>query len=208
MNTLLQIPDWLGTALVGATLAALGYVGKLFVELFQAFKERERTKRSKLIELQSLLRATKTAFVIQNSHARKLTNSIETNYSGIAEKYTGYEEKISRAFDSLNTEEKELHAIIRSITINTLYPINTSILEWLRSDNFFKATKSKKPEFSKLAAELVKLESHLLLWIAKYKAWIPEHNEHALVYMADENEHGLGFPSGIDERVDDVVNKF
>ena len=66
----------------------------------------------------------------------------------------------------------------------------------------------KKPEFSKLAAELVKLESHLLLWIAKYKAWIPEHNEHALVYMADENEHGLGFPSGIDERVDDVVNKF
>ena len=54
MSSLLQIQDWLGTALAGAVLAALGYVLKLFIELYQSYKERQRTKRAKLIELQSI----------------------------------------------------------------------------------------------------------------------------------------------------------
>ena len=39
-----------------------------------------------------------------------------------------------------------------------------------------------------------------MLWHAKYEAWIPNHPEHALVYMADEKHHGLGFPGAIYQR--------
>ena len=208
MNPLLQIPDWLGTALVGAVLAALGYVFKLFIELYQSFQERQRTKRARLIELQSLLRATNVAFTIQKKHAINLTHWIKTNRPEVLQKLTGYEGIIAGAFNHLNPEGKELHSIIRSITVNALYPANKAVLEWLRDDTVFKATKSKDPVFSKLAAELATMDSHLALWMAKYEAWIPLHPEHALVYMADEEDHGLGFPKGIDKLVEGAVNRF
>lgn len=208
MNSFLQIPEWLATAMVGAVLAALGYVAKLFIELLQSKMDNRRLKRSRLIELQSLLKAAKVAFRIQNKHASKLTGRVETRYPEISQKYTGYAEKISRTFHSFDEEEKQIHSIIRSITINTLFTLNKEILEWLKTDMFFKARKSNNQTFSKLASILVVLESHLLLWIAKYEAWIPDHPEHALVYMADENEHGLGFPNEVDDLVDEAVDKF
>ena|SRR6266542_3910686 len=208
MNSIDQIPEWLATAVVAAIIAALGYVGKLLIELFQSYNNRRRSRRSQLIQLQSLLRATRVAFEIQNLQAQKLTNSIEINYPEISKNFTGYEEKISRAYNNLNNEEKELHSIIRSITINTLYPTNKATLKWLRNDTFFKAEKSNNKIFSELAKKLVDLESHLILWIAKYEAWFPNYPEHALNYMADEKEHGLGFPNGIDQLVEEAVNKF
>lgn len=48
-------------------------------------------------------------------------------------------------------------------------------------------------------AHLNLLASHLMLWHAKYEAWIPSNNKHALLYMEDEEEHGLGFPHGVDD---------
>jgi hypothetical protein len=37
--------------------------------------------------------------------------------------------------------------------------------------------------------------------MAKFEYWIPDKPERALVFMADENEHGIGFPLGIDDLV-------
>jgi len=45
------------------------------------------------------------------------------------------------------------------------------------------------------------LQTHLILWNAKYDIWITDHPERALVHMVDEQAHGIGFPSGIDEAV-------
>ncbi len=45
------------------------------------------------------------------------------------------------------------------------------------------------------------LEAHLLLWLAKYRIWIPDHPEHALVYMADEEKLGTAFPYGIEGKI-------
>jgi hypothetical protein len=66
---------------------------------------------------------------------------------------------------------------------------------------FFKAHRADDARYGRLAQLLGQLETHLILWHAKYAAWIPNNPEHALVYMADESKHGLGFPSGIDEEV-------
>ena len=48
---------------------------------------------------------------------------------------------------------------------------------------------------------IAELQTHLILWNAKYDIWITDHPERALVYMVDEQAHGIGFPSGIDEAV-------
>lgn len=202
---LLQIPEWIGTAVVGAIVATLGYVGKLLVELFQAHRDKQRLRRSKLIELQSLLKANEVAFLIQNGHAQTLTRWIETNYPDVSQKLMGYEDKISGAYIHLNKQEKELHSLIRSITINALLPTNKAILEWLRTDNFFRANKSTKQTLVDLSKMLATLDAHLILWLAKYEALIPSYPEHALVYMADERKHGLGFPTGIDALVNEAV---
>ena len=66
---------WFGTAVLGAIIAALGYVLKLISDLIQAHLEKRRLRRSALVELRSLLRAAKVAFNVQNTHARNLISS-------------------------------------------------------------------------------------------------------------------------------------
>jgi hypothetical protein len=79
------------------------------------------------------------------------------------------------------------------------------MLEWLRSDTHYRIPLGKKGPDAELAVFLERLEAHLLLWMAKYHAWIEDRPEHALVYLADEQEHGLGFPQGIEEAIDAVL---
>jgi hypothetical protein len=38
--------------------------------------------------------------------------------------------------------------------------------------------------------------------------WIPHHPKHALVYLADEKKHGVGFPSGIEVLIKSVLVAF
>jgi hypothetical protein len=113
----------------------------------------------------------------------------------------GYERTFSKAYKVFTPEEKELHAIIRSITIHSLCTTNQSLSDWLKNDTYFKAQRPSKGIYGELAMQLATLEAHLILWHAKYETWIPETPEHALVYLADEEKHGVGFPSGIDEIV-------
>lgn len=103
------------------------------------------------------------------------------------------------------TEDKELHALIRSITVNSLHPSNTALTAWLDSDSYFKAQYAKPGALGALAKGLAQLQQHLILWHAKYAMWIPDHPDHALVYLADEEQHGIGFPVGLDQTVDEVL---
>src|SRR5262245_22619771 len=76
------------------------------------------------------------------------------------------------------------------------------MLRWANEDDYYKAKPVKFPILSQLIS---RLEVHLLLWRANYEIWIPDnikHNErHCLVFLADEAEHGVGFPHGIEEVV-------
>src|SRR5712691_2980458 len=59
--------------------------------------------------------------------------------------------------------------------------------------------------FSSSFSQLGALEAHLLMWIAKYSAWIPDTPAHALVYLADEEAHGVPFPSGIERTIEQAL---
>jgi hypothetical protein len=61
-------------------------------------------------------------------------------------------------------------------------------------DRYFRAFSPSHHRFGSLAHFLAQLEAHLILWVAKYEAWIPDHPQHALVFLADEERQGVGFP--------------
>lgn len=198
MTNLIQIPEWLGAAVFSAIIAALGYVAKLVLESWQRLRETRNVRRARLVELNSLLRATRVIFAVQNDHAKGLFAMIRERRPELAGVDQGYERTFANAFPSFTPDEKELHAIIRGQTIHSLRPTNEAILAWLRGDTHFKARKPSQGLLGELAQKLAGLEAHLILWHAKYETWIPGAPEHALVYLADEERHGVGFPSGID----------
>lgn len=74
--------------------------------------------------------------------------------------------------------------------------MNDKLLDWLRSDEHFRGLSSSDHRYGELAVYLPRLEVHLLLWRAKYEQWIPTSPDHCLVYLADEESHGVGFPHG------------
>jgi hypothetical protein len=200
MKELVDLPEWLGTAAIGAVIAALGYLAKTVIEIVTTARSEHRKRRAALVRLGSLLRASGVAFEIQNELAQRLLEAIQTAHPDV-NPVGGYEKVISRAYPTLSEDERELHTIVRGYTINALRPTNEKILDWVRDDTYFKAGKRKGKLEGELAQKLAHLETHLLLWLAKYEAWIPNDPHHALVYLADEQEHGLGFPKSIDTTI-------
>jgi hypothetical protein len=201
MADLGQVPEWLGAAVVGAAIALLGFVGKSIVEARTQARNARLAQRAQLVELHSLLRASGVTFQIQNTHARTLHSMIAKNHPTVPDFGAGFEQRFASVFADLTAPEREFHDLIRSMTTNALRPTNESISSWLSRDVFFKAHRADDARYGRLAQLLGQLEAHLILWHAKYAAWIPNNPEHGVVYLADESKHGLGFPTGIDEEV-------
>jgi len=206
MNPLTQIPEWLGAALISAIIAILGYVGKLIAESISAFREARNARRARLVELHCLLKAGKTSYMIQHELRSRLDALIKKNQPKIPQD-GGIERRFSLAYPKFSATERELHTLIQSITIHSLKPTNEAMAKWLKNDNYFRAQKLDNSLLGRLAKQLFDLEAHLLLWSAKYEAWIPNRPEHALVYLADEERHGVGFPKGIDSLVEAAIRR-
>lgn len=207
METFAQIPDWFSTAVLGAIIAAFGYVAKLLLEWLGEVQNRSRTRRARLAELYSLLRAGKVAYDIQCERRNELEALIAKRDPEFLSSLIGYERRFAAAYQNMTDEEKELHSIIRTITMNTLRPLNESLSEWLRADAYFKAKTWGSGLKVNVAQKLAILEVHLLLWHAKFTVWIPEKENHALVYLADEEKHGVGFPRGIEDDVQKLLKR-
>ena len=195
--------EGIGAALIGAIIAGSGYVGKLLVDAGLDLQKRKRDRRAQLVDLRSLLRVTRTSFALQNLHVIRLREMLRERNLAVGD--AGYEETMSCAYPSFTRKEKELHGIIRGMTVNALKPTNQKVLEWIQNDRYFRGQQKGAGLIGNLTERLSDLQSHLLLWLAKYETWIPDKPEHALVYLGDEDQHGVGFPSGIDELVDQVL---
>jgi hypothetical protein len=199
------VPHGVGTAIVGAIIAAAGYVGKLLVDVVLDFRKRKRDRRSQLVELRSLLRAAKTSFTIQNQHATRLLNMLRRSDSQPLTEAVGYERIFASKYAAFSPEEKELHDIIRGITIHALKPTNTELLNWIQRDSYFRGQRKSEEQIGSLPECLSDLHTHLLLWLAKYETWIPDQPEHALIYLDDEQKHGVEFPKRVDAIVERVL---
>jgi hypothetical protein len=196
MADLTAVPQWVGTAVLGALLAVLGYIAKQLAEWGASLRAAERARRARLAELLALIRAGDVAFWIQGENRDRLVHLLQTRNPSLQPGGQGFDHLLASAYPSMSPDERELHAVIRGITVHTLRPLNDGILAWLKVDTDFRVRPPGQGPREQLARYLTDLEAHLLLWRAKYEAWIPDHPERALVYLADEKRHGIGFPDG------------
>lgn len=199
-----SVPSWLGAGVISAAVAALAYVFRSFLDWIGAARERHRQRRSALVQLQSLLRAAKASFETQQKHVRGLCESIPKRDTNAPSLDQGYEDFLTKAHPLMTAEERERHSIVRGYTQHVLRPTNAAMLQWIKQDTFF-GSQAGEGALGSLAKNLAALEIHLLMWNAKYEVWIPDRPAHALVYLDDEEEHGIGFPHGIDRTVDQVL---
>lgn len=200
-------PIWLYTILVTAIVAMLGYLSKLVIDWINKLRTDSRLRKSKLIELHSLLLASSVAFNEQCRHRDKLYNDLGQQYPEVLKETEGYDQFFSDVYDRMNKAEKEIHLLIRAITENTLRPLNKLILCWLQTDIYFKSKIWSKSNLFELSKKLRTLEAHLYLWEAKFLIWIPDKPEHSLVFLADEKNHGIGYPKGIEVIVEQILEK-
>jgi hypothetical protein len=202
-----NVPNWLGAAVIGALITTLSFTAKTFYEWWLKIRAVRAARLASILHLASLLRASWVIFSVQNGHARRLLESLRASHPDVAVEGRGFEQVFSKLHDRFTPEEAQLHRLIRSITENALRPTNTSILEWLRNDAVFRTAMVPLDEQKKrsLAEKLYALEGHLLLWEAKYQSWLPSEPGHALVYLADEEAHGVGFPVGIDVLIQEII---
>jgi len=183
-----------------ALVAAVGFVCKLCADAIIAQRNVSRQRRAQLVQLDALLKATRVGFDIQREHADRLAQLVVARMPDVLGKTL--EDTLSRAYKrGLNDDEQELHRLIRAITEHSLKKYNQAVLDWLGQDTFFKARRHLGKRHRDLAEALAKLQLHLMLWLAKYEMWIPDRPEHALVYLADEEKHGIEFPHEIDAAV-------
>ena len=197
--------NWFWPALLTAAIAAAGYIAKLLIETIQKIRAEKRARRTRLLELYSLIKAGDTAFKVQSENRSKLIILIEQKYQHLIQNKIGFEERMEACYSCFTHEEKELHTIIRAITMHTINPLNAALMDWLKKDDYYKSGKHNNTALSALAQKLTALEAHLYLWIAKYAIWIPGNNTHALVYLADEKRHGVVFPKGMDLLIEQIL---
>lgn len=204
----IALPPWFQSAILTALIAFIGYFAKSILTWLNGHRLDARGRKTKLIELYSLLRATRSAYLQQCKNRDSLYEVLSKKYSDLSSLTIGYDEFFSKLFEEMNSQEKETHSIIRAFTEYTLQPLNENILKWLQSDTFFKSRNwSKNKQLCKLAHQLMQLEAHLYLWQAKFSVWIPDHPEHSLVYLADEKDQGISFPAEVDELVGHLLQK-
>jgi hypothetical protein len=197
----------LQVAAVGAAFAVAGYAGKSVVDWWQEKRKERAGIIAKLQGLESLLKASRALFLLQQEQVKRLMKLLETNHPEQFRGRDGYDDAMARCHGVLNDEERALHGIIRAYTEHSLRAVNQAVSDWLKADASFKTGGVPSKQRQKLAELLFALELHLMLWHAKYASWIPGHPEHALVYMADEQSHGLGFPGGLDEAVAEALKE-
>ena len=180
-------------AAIGLVTASLGYVGTLAGRMIDDMILRRSIRESSLIELQSYLLASQAANFAQRNIRNELAATLRTDFPHHAK--LGYDALFAACFPKMTGEQKRTHGLIRAYTVDALRPMNQSMSTWLGKDREF------KHQTDTLGLALQALEAHLTLWHAKYAFWIPDHPERALVYLADEENHGVGFPVGIEELV-------
>jgi hypothetical protein len=190
----------------GAVVAALGYVGKLAVESWREWRQDRAERLARLLQLQALLRAGRTAFQVQRELAGRLEAQLRHKYPNDLPDEPGFERMFTHLYDRFEPEQAELHSVIRAYTEHALYPTNRAIADWLRADVDYRTSRGTSQPEVRLAKLLNELDCHLTLWLAKHDGWLPDRPDHALVYLVDEERHGLGFPTEIDQAVEDVLS--
>ena len=199
-----RMPEWLLRALISALFAAVGFFGR---DIYMRSKQQGIDKAAeldRLKELSSLLDESYVIFVSQNNQVKRLRNMLLQNHGEKVPVDLSYDDIFYKMYDDFTQEEAELQSIIRSTTINSQRRVNQAMSKWLENDKSFKNSTQHK----QLAEMLNALGLHLNQWHDKYEAMIPNDKRRSLVYLADEDKHGIRFPQGIEKVVSEIISNW
>jgi hypothetical protein len=203
---LTDLPEWLGAAVIGAVIAAVGFMLKQVADFVLGLLRTRERRRARLVDLASLLQASQAAFLTQIDLSRRLYAQLGAG-GAPGERPVGRDRLFASRYATMTDEQRELHRLIRGITQHALRPVNLALSEWLKADTTFKVMPRFGRRRRELARMLRQLEAHLIVWIAKYEVWIPVDPKYALVYLADEQRHGVAFPPNLDPLVRELVDR-
>lgn len=203
-----RLSEWFIRTVIAAIFSVLGFVGQDIYSDWKANKALEQATLERITVLSNLLAESKSIYDSQNFMAQRLMRLIRENHPEKIAQGLGYDETFYRMYDHFLAEEKELQTLIRSTTMHSMRRVNQEISTWLDADKVFKTESQPTRERENIAKQLRILELHLNLWHDKYNALIPNDVRRSLVYMADEKEHGRGFPVGIEELVSKIIDRW
>ena len=207
MEFLKDIPGWLGTAIFGVVTGVVGFFAKNVWDWWRRRYESQQARQARLEKLQRLLDESGNLFRSQRAQAQRLFESIQRSHPEVINPGLSLDQVFSRAFAKLSSQELQLHSIIRGVTKTSLRRVNVEMADWLRADDWFKQPKHRSQDLDDLARRLQQLELHLNEWHAKLSSVFDGDPTVALNYLADEQEHGTGFPTGIEDAVKGVLRE-
>jgi hypothetical protein len=204
----MQIPEWIISSVTTGLTALLGVGGKYAWDYLMEKKQLRQTRIEKLEKLKGLLNESNGLFKMQNRLVTRLAEDMIDRLSTDSKPtINGFEAFFTQKFDSMTESEKETHAMIRATTLNSINRINGEMLTWLTGAHDFKSNSVralKKTCGKELADILSQLELHLNLWQDKFAIWMAN-EKHCVVYLDDEEHHGVGFPKGIDSMIERAI---
>lgn len=204
------IPEWLLTTITTGLTAALGVAAKYVWDYAMEKKELRKTRIIKLEKLKGLLNESHGLFRMQNKLVQRLALDIRTRtcVSGsLTNTVNSYEAFFVPYYDTFTESEKDIHAMIRATTLNSINRINSEMLTWMDDSLDFKSNTVRCLRNTcgkELGEALTQLELHLNLWQDKFAIWM-KNEKHCVVYLADEEHHGVGFPKEVDALVDAAI---
>jgi len=200
--------EWLLRTVIAAVFAILGFIGQDIYEEWKQKQDEEIARLDSLMELSNLLDESYSVFVSQNNQVKRLLRMLRENHGEVVPEGLGYDETFSIMFDRFTNDEAELQKIIRSTTMHSQRRLNQTMSKWLQRAHAFKRSDQPRPQRLLLSEQLRALELHLNQWHDKYEALIPDDPKRSLVYLADEKGHGVRFPQGLKNAVDEVITSW
>ena len=219
LNLLNSIPEWLGGAVIGAIVAALGFLGKRLYDAIEKTRterknavEREKLRRGEAIaqleQLQALLDESWSIFTSQNYQRNRLASLLQERYGDKVPLQLGYDEAFYQMYGQMKPEERELFQIIRGLTMHSMYRVNERLRQW--TDNNKTAGQlvgELTPAIQQLDSQLLQLKAHLSHWFAKYNTVFAKDERRSLVYLGDEKAQGVEFPAGLESALDKALEE-
>ena len=201
--------SWIMDSIKTGAPALVGFLVKYLWDYYNSRKQLKQERIRKLEDLKSMLEESKNLFVMQNKLLRRLCDEVcERTKCDATYNSNGYEHFLTQNYDNMTDVEKDTHSVIRGTTMNSINIVNQELEKWIQADREFKINSVKDLRVisfgGQFAKQLNQLELHLNLWRDKYNVWM-KNEKHCVVYLDDEERHGVGFPTGIEDMVDEAL---
>jgi len=207
MDWLTMILNRFGTEILAAISGIIGFFAKWYFDRLQKRKHLETERLDALLRLRGLLTESHSVFLSQNYQAQRLMKLLRAKHGAEVSNGIGFDETFLSLYNQFDAEEKELHSLIRSTTLNSMYRLNNDLSKWIKDCHLFLSPKRTDVTGMRFADCLNDLQLHLNQWLDKYNVWIKQDDRRSLVYLNDEKKHGKKFPEKLESILGEIIQE-